>query len=171
MTTGDSSPAAADPWKISTRTFAPPGGDLTDIVVGDGSGAGRAFAAGPDISPAATTPAATVAAQARLLLFLVLLALKPRKCMGTSSVTATARWKLDLFAQLANTYDRVATNFVLSVDKRPHGRYRLTGSSQVRLRKFRIRVGSSAWTDAGSTDEYCWAALLSRHRCPWDLRP
>ncbi|WP_239134994.1 hypothetical protein [Streptomyces sp. SID12488] len=39
---------------------------MTDIVVTDGSGAGRALAAGPDSSPAVTTPAAMVAAQARL---------------------------------------------------------------------------------------------------------
>ncbi|GAB3174198.1 hypothetical protein GCM10027162_19470 [Streptomyces incanus] len=86
FTSGDSSPAAAEPWNSSTRTFAPPGGDLIDIVVRAGSGAGRA-AAGPDSSPAATTPAATVAAQAlRLVLFalvlLVLLVLNPCKRMG-----------------------------------------------------------------------------------------
>jgi hypothetical protein len=57
---------------------------LIDIVVRAGSGAGRALAAGPDSSPAATTPAATVAAQAlRLVLFdLVLLVLNPCKRMG-----------------------------------------------------------------------------------------
>ncbi|GAA0694130.1 hypothetical protein GCM10009536_27850 [Streptomyces thermocarboxydus] len=42
-----------------------------DIVVRDGSGAGRALAAGPDSSPAATTPAATVAAQARRLVLVL----------------------------------------------------------------------------------------------------
>ncbi|WP_405824406.1 hypothetical protein OG241_45415 [Streptomyces sp. NBC_01390] len=55
---------------------------MTDIVVADGSGAGRAFAAGPDSNPAVTTDAATVAAQARLrpLPFLpLLLALNSRK--------------------------------------------------------------------------------------------
>ncbi|GGQ93237.1 hypothetical protein GCM10010261_19270 [Streptomyces pilosus] len=36
-----------------------------DIVVRDGSGAGRALAAGPDSSPAVTTPAVTVAAHRR----------------------------------------------------------------------------------------------------------
>jgi hypothetical protein len=94
-----------------------------DIVVRGGSGAGRASAAGADISPAVTTPAATVATQVRLLV------LSPRKCMGTSSVTATATRKLDPFEPLANTYDRTGTNFVLTVEKRRNGRYRLTGSS------------------------------------------
>jgi hypothetical protein len=42
-----------------------------DIVVRDGSGAGRALAAGPDSSPAATTPAATVAAQVRRLVLVL----------------------------------------------------------------------------------------------------
>jgi hypothetical protein len=65
---------------------------VIDIVVTDGSGAGRALAAGPDSSPAATNPAVANAAQ------LFLLALNPRKCMGTSSVTAAAPRKLDLFA-------------------------------------------------------------------------
>ncbi|GAB2808618.1 hypothetical protein GCM10027073_46670 [Streptomyces chlorus] len=87
FTSDDSSPAAAEPWNSSTRTFAPPGGDLIDIVVRAGSGAGRAWAAGPDSSPATTTPAATVAAQAlRLVLFalvlLALLVLNPCKRMG-----------------------------------------------------------------------------------------
>ncbi|GHH35464.1 hypothetical protein GCM10018775_09910 [Streptomyces umbrinus] len=63
LTTGDSSPFAADPWKISTRTLAPPGGDLIDIVVSAGSGAWRALAAGPERTPAVTTPAASAAAQ------------------------------------------------------------------------------------------------------------
>ncbi|GHF22816.1 hypothetical protein GCM10018789_61220 [Streptomyces werraensis] len=71
FTSGDSSPPAAEPWNRSTRTFAPPGGDLMDIVVRDGSGAGRALAAGPDSSPAATTPAATVAAQVRRLVLVL----------------------------------------------------------------------------------------------------
>ncbi|GGQ98076.1 hypothetical protein GCM10010251_11520 [Streptomyces aurantiogriseus] len=99
-----------------------------------------------------------MATQTRLLVHPVLLALgallvlNPRKCMGTSSVTATAPRKLDPFASLANTYDRNGTNFVLGVDERRNGRYRLTGSSQVRLSKFLGRVGSSAWTDAVSTD-------------------
>ncbi|GHB15194.1 hypothetical protein GCM10010377_00460 [Streptomyces viridiviolaceus] len=59
--------------------MAPPGGDLIDIVVRDGSGAGSAPAAGADSSPAATAPAASDAAQTRLF---VPLALNPRKCMG-----------------------------------------------------------------------------------------
>ncbi|GAA4058078.1 hypothetical protein GCM10022233_33340 [Streptomyces shaanxiensis] len=94
-----------------------------DIVVRGGSGAGRASAAGADISPAATIPAVTVATQVCLLV------LNPRKCMGTSTVTAAATRKLDPFERLANTYGRTGTNFVLSVDKRGSGRYRLTGSS------------------------------------------
>ncbi|GAA2392324.1 hypothetical protein GCM10010378_37640 [Streptomyces viridochromogenes] len=93
-----------------------------DIVVRGGSGAGRAVAAGADISPAATTPAATPATQVRLVV------LNPRKCMGTSTVTATATRKLDPFEQLANTYDRTRTNFVLSVDKQEDGRYGRCGS-------------------------------------------
>jgi hypothetical protein len=59
-----------------------------DIVVRDGSGAGRALAAGPDSSPAVTAPAATVAAQTRRLVlvlraFTALLVLNPRKRMGS----------------------------------------------------------------------------------------
>ncbi|BFO17377.1 hypothetical protein SHKM778_37650 [Streptomyces sp. KM77-8] len=58
-----------------------------DIVVRDGSGAVRALAAGPDSSPAATTPAVTVAAQTRRLVpdfrDVVLLVLNPRKRMGS----------------------------------------------------------------------------------------
>ncbi|GAA2257905.1 hypothetical protein GCM10010415_19390 [Streptomyces atrovirens] len=59
-----------------------------DIVVRDGSGAGRALAAGPDSSPAATTPAVTPAAQRRRLVLVlralaVLLMLNPRKRMGS----------------------------------------------------------------------------------------
>jgi hypothetical protein len=58
-----------------------------DIVVRDGSGAGRALA-GPDSRPAATTPAATVAAQARRLIlvlraFEVLDVSNPAKFMGS----------------------------------------------------------------------------------------
>ncbi|GGW76129.1 hypothetical protein GCM10010340_63290 [Streptomyces griseoloalbus] len=87
FTNGDSSPPAAVPWNNSTRTFAPPGGDVMDIVVRDGSGAGRALAAGPDSSPAATTPAVTPAAQRRRLVLVLgepvaLLVLKPSKRMG-----------------------------------------------------------------------------------------
>ncbi|GHG85523.1 hypothetical protein GCM10018780_01350 [Streptomyces lanatus] len=93
-----------------------------DIVVRDGSGTGRASAAGAAISPAATIPAVTAAT------LVCLLVLNPRKRMGTSTVTATATRKLDPFEQLANTYDRSAANFVLGVDKRKGGRYRLTGS-------------------------------------------
>jgi hypothetical protein len=75
---------------------------LIDIVVRGGSGAGRALAAGPDSSPAATAPAVTPVTQTRLVVLLalgVLLALvvlvalvvlQPRKRTGTSSVTATA---------------------------------------------------------------------------------
>ncbi|WP_244904744.1 hypothetical protein [Streptomyces prasinopilosus] len=57
---------------------------MIDIVVRAGSGAGRALAAGPDSSPAATTPAATAAAQARrpVPFVLVLLVLDPRKRTG-----------------------------------------------------------------------------------------
>ncbi|GGV52710.1 hypothetical protein GCM10010293_65400 [Streptomyces griseoflavus] len=88
FTSGDSSPPAADPWNSSTRTFAPPGGDLMDIVVRDGSGAGRALAAGPDSSPALTTPAVTVAAHRRRLVLVLrapvaLFVLNPRKRMGS----------------------------------------------------------------------------------------
>ncbi|GAA3504813.1 hypothetical protein GCM10019016_119260 [Streptomyces prasinosporus] len=87
FTSGDSSPPAAEPWNSSTRTFAPPGGDVMDIVVRDGSGAGRASAAGPDISPAATMPAVTTAARARHPVpggppLPGLLVLNPRKRMG-----------------------------------------------------------------------------------------
>ncbi|BBC31427.1 hypothetical protein SGFS_027210 [Streptomyces graminofaciens] len=94
---------------------------MIDIVVSGPSGSGRACAAGPDISPAATTEAVSVAAQPRLL------ALTPRKYMGTSSVTAAAPRKLDPFVRLANTYDRNGMNFVLRVDKQLCGRYRRTG--------------------------------------------
>ncbi|GAA3537950.1 hypothetical protein GCM10022295_20200 [Streptomyces osmaniensis] len=94
-----------------------------DIVVRGGSGAGRASAAGAAISPAPTIPAVTAATQVCLLV------LNPRKCMGTSTVTATARRKLDPFDRQANTYDRIGTNFVLGVDKRGNSRYRLSGSS------------------------------------------
>ncbi|GAA3863567.1 hypothetical protein GCM10022207_29460 [Streptomyces lannensis] len=80
FTTGDSSPDAAEPWKISTRTFAPPGGDLIDIVVWDGSGTGRALAVGPDSRPAERTPAVRAAAQSRLVVPFVL---NPRKCVGS----------------------------------------------------------------------------------------
>ncbi|GGK87685.1 hypothetical protein GCM10010094_56040 [Streptomyces flaveus] len=66
LTTGDSSPPAAEPWKSSTRTFALPGGDLIDIVVSGGSGAWRALAGPPESSPAVTNPAVRTAAQARL---------------------------------------------------------------------------------------------------------
>ncbi|GGQ82831.1 hypothetical protein GCM10010250_62860 [Streptomyces althioticus] len=88
FTRGDSSPPAAEPWNNSTRTFAPPGGDVMDIVVRDGSGAVCALAAGPDSRPAATTPAATVAAQARrpvlvLRAFDVLVVLNPRMYGGS----------------------------------------------------------------------------------------
>jgi hypothetical protein len=65
---------------------------LIDIVVRDGSGAGRALAVGPASSPAATKAAVAHAAQP------LLLALNPLKGMGTSSVTAAAPRKLDLFA-------------------------------------------------------------------------
>jgi hypothetical protein len=95
---------------------------LTDIVVTGGSGAGRALAAGADSSPAARAPAAAVAAQARLVV------LNLRKCMGPSSVAAAAPRKLDLFTPSAKRDDRKATNFVLTVDKRPRDRYRLTSS-------------------------------------------
>ncbi|MFD7689548.1 hypothetical protein [Streptomyces sp. NPDC059781] len=59
-----------------------------DIVVRDGSGAGRALAAGPDSSPAVTTPAVTVAAQIRrpVLVLRVLVALdvlNPLERMGS----------------------------------------------------------------------------------------
>ncbi|GGQ30066.1 hypothetical protein GCM10010266_61620 [Streptomyces griseomycini] len=58
-----------------------------DIVVRDGSGAGRALAAGPDSSPAATIPAVTPTAQVRrpvpaALVPLVPLVLNLRKRMG-----------------------------------------------------------------------------------------
>ncbi|CAM5396526.1 hypothetical protein SFUMM280S_11395 [Streptomyces fumanus] len=136
-----------------TRTLAPPGGDLIDIVVRDGCGAGRALAAGPT-SPAATKagggarrPASSSRAQP-----------SPR-ATGTSSVTAAAPRKLDLFARYANRYDR-DRRFVLSVDKPGGDRYGPTGSSQP-IRSwvcctFRIGVGSSAWTGEASTNRYCW---------------
>ncbi|GGX07385.1 hypothetical protein GCM10010297_31330 [Streptomyces malachitofuscus] len=59
-----------------------------DIVVKDGSGAGRALAAGPDSSPAATAPAVTVAAQIRRLVLVLralvaLDVLNPLKRMGS----------------------------------------------------------------------------------------
>ncbi|WP_412180675.1 hypothetical protein [Streptomyces sp. ADMS] len=59
---------------------------MTDIVVTDGSGAGRALAAGPDSSPAVMADAAMVAAQARprplpLLPPSLLFALNSRKRM------------------------------------------------------------------------------------------
>ncbi|GAA4815014.1 hypothetical protein GCM10023220_53690 [Streptomyces ziwulingensis] len=66
FTTGDSSPGAAEPWKTRTRTSAPPGGDVIDIVVDDGSGAGSAPAAGPDSNPAARRAAVRDAARTRL---------------------------------------------------------------------------------------------------------
>ncbi|GHI93475.1 hypothetical protein TPA0906_02610 [Streptomyces olivaceus] len=97
---------------------------MIDIVVRDGSGAGRALAAGPASSPAATKPAVAKAAKP------LLLALNPLKGMGTSSVTAAAPRKLDLFARYANRYDRDSTNFVLSVDKPGGKRYGPTGSLQ-----------------------------------------
>ncbi|GHE52350.1 hypothetical protein GCM10018785_22390 [Streptomyces longispororuber] len=64
-TTGDSSPGAAEPWKTSTRTAAPPGGDGSDIVVRTGSGKGRADEAGPDRAPVRSAPATRAAAPAR----------------------------------------------------------------------------------------------------------
>ncbi|RDD85864.1 hypothetical protein DVZ84_27525 [Streptomyces parvulus] len=97
---------------------------MIDIVVRDGSGAGRALALGPASSPAATKPAVANAAHP------LLLALNPLKGMCSSSVTAAAPRKLDLFARFANRYDRDPTNFVLSVDKRGVSRYGPTGSSQ-----------------------------------------
>ncbi|GAA5024988.1 hypothetical protein GCM10023335_59010 [Streptomyces siamensis] len=53
-----------------------------DIVVRDGSGAGRALAAGAESAPAVTAPAASADAQARRLL-LRLFALNPRRTDGS----------------------------------------------------------------------------------------
>ncbi|WP_237407818.1 hypothetical protein [Streptomyces sp. M2CJ-2] len=64
---------------------------MIDIVVRAGSSSGRALAAGPDSSPAATTEAVMVAAHAlrpapvllALLVLLVFLVLNPFKRMGS----------------------------------------------------------------------------------------
>src|SRR5690606_16657436 len=65
FTTGDAAPPAGGPWNGATRPPGRPGGAGRAIVAGGGPGSGRALAAGADISPAATIPAVTVAAQAR----------------------------------------------------------------------------------------------------------
>jgi hypothetical protein len=60
FTVGDS--WIAEAWKTSTLTFAPPGGEGRDNVVGGGSGYGRAEAALPPRSETvrAPTPSAAV---------------------------------------------------------------------------------------------------------------
>ncbi|GGT05615.1 hypothetical protein GCM10010271_04760 [Streptomyces kurssanovii] len=63
-TAGDS--AVAEPWKTSTFTFAPPGGDGRDNVVAGGLGYGSALATlPPPSSDAVMAPTPSAAARRR----------------------------------------------------------------------------------------------------------
>lgn len=68
-TVGDS--AVADPWKTSTRTFAPPGGDgrdnVVDALMDCGSGYGLAEAGSPPSSEAVRAPAPSAATKKPVL--------------------------------------------------------------------------------------------------------
>ena len=168
LTTGDR-PRPPRPWKTSTRTFAPPGGDGSGQrcrAGGSGSGA-RVRGAAPTAVRRRRPSAATRG--------------RPGPSSGSRPAVSTlvSAWapllrsqqqpprKLDPFARLANSYDRNATNFVLSVDKRGVSRLPCAVHRGTRSAISVARVGSSAWTDGSFNRRLLAVARRGRrrHRC------